>query len=170
MRGLPELVSALALCALLSAVAVAAAPTERVNGGGFALTGIDRRNLSVAARDAGEEGSLGIGVVQLVHHRDSVVVGRFNGAVTCVQVVGTTAYVSGVIRQGESAALGSLDGRSYRTAIADGDRVGKADTFTLQIARPGYTFPSCSLPAPDPNAGPLVGPLDLDGGNYVVGK
>ncbi len=154
-----------ALFTLLSATAHGADSPWNVRGGGHNTTGPDRRSLTVAAG-----GDAGSGVVQLTHIKDDQFAGRFDGDVSCLEVDRGVATLTGTVSAGLSAMQGDLHGRSFRVAITDGKDSGEADSFALQLAKPGQTFAACGSPTPSADAGPVVGPLTLDSGDYTVAE
>jgi hypothetical protein len=155
------LVAVASALALTGAAFASPGPDHSVTGGGTFFTSLfpgDRVTVALTARtlpDGSPQGRF-----TLVHHLPKgPVFARFSGDVTCLTVVGQTAFTSGVITQGETELAHDVDltGETVAMTIVDGNG---ADLFALDASFLGsHTIPPCQ---------PGVLLETMDTGNFVV--
>ncbi len=123
------------LCALATPT-VAAADGQRLFGTGISREPNDTRRLTVQAEPA--DGGAADGRVTFQHDNDPNGISRFTGTVTCLQIIGAVAQISGTVTRGETAAGGILTGKQYAFTITLGD------TQTFSLPRFAATIDPCS--------------------------
>ena len=156
------------LAALVVAAPAQATTGVSVRGGGSgtfpagfgAITG-DRLHIEVSARTLAS--GTAIGTVQVVHQHDAgALVAQLHGTVTCLQVSGTTAWVSGTVTGGKIAEAPGFDPTGQTFAITIQDQ-GSSDAAGLDLSFFGgpHAVPACEhVPAY----------LSIDEGSYAVGS
>ena len=169
MKKLGSSLAALALSALLASQASAAhSPTEKVSGGGKASAQDGRVSIGLSAKDKEGDEALGRGNVSIrMRDADGKTVERFHGRVSCLDVEGSAAVLTGAVKKGVDAAGESLAGRAFRVLVTDGKEAGVADTFSYEVGAAGEQFEACAIPVADPDATPEA-PHTLEHGNIKV--
>jgi len=124
------------LCALATPTVAAAANGQRLFGTGISRDTNDTRRLTIKAEPTNSGAA--DGRVTFQHDNDPNGISRFKGTVTCLQVTGAVAQISGTVTRGETAAGAILTGKQYAFTITLGD------TQSFSLPRFAATIEPCS--------------------------
>ena len=127
---------AVLLCAFATPVVAAAADGQRLFGTGISREPNDTRRLTIKAEPT--DGGAADGRVTFQHNNDPNGISRFKGTVTCLQITGAVAQISGTVTRGETALGVILTGKQYAFTITLGD------TQRFSLPRFADTIVPCS--------------------------
>lgn len=132
----------------LPAPEVAGGAMPAVAGSAVGMDALGNVRAVAVVAVAGNQPDQARGEVHVFHRLGGVIVGVWQGEVTCLRREGATAILTGSITVGEERAQNiPLTGRAFRAAVTD----GTPDNFQVQVDPPNTPIESCSAPTAPAN-------------------